>query len=175
MKTPRCILALAAAAVVAAVPQPAPAQSSRATEAGTELEIRAVRVVYQQVMREIAANRLVRRDSTVHCGNDDPGLEATYRTDAAGHIRQLEWSGGSDDHAETHRFYYDAAGRLRFIFVTRGAVNGTQEEERVYYAAGGRILRRAKSQVHGPGYFFTPATPIWHPAAWLGRPCPDGE
>lgn len=77
----------------------------------------------------------------------------------------------TDDHAETHRFYYDSAGRLRFVFVTLGAVNRTHEEERIWYAADRRVLRRTKRLVHGPGYPVPDVAPIWNPAEWLRNPC----
>ena len=170
----RRVLALAATAMlVASASNGAAAQSSRAASSATEQEIGAVRAVYQEVMQAIAANRLTRLDSTVHCDGDGWALDVTVWRDRDRRVRQLTWAGGTDDHAETHRFYYDSAGRLRFVFVTRGAVNGTQEEERVWYAADRRVLRRTKRQVHGPGYPFEEVAPIWNPAAWLGNPCSD--
>jgi YD repeat-containing protein len=134
-----------------------------------------VRAVYQDVTRAAAAAQLARRDSTVQCSPDDLEQEVTRWTDPAGRIRQLTWAAGSDDHAQTQRFYYDEAGRLRFIFVSRGAVNGTQQEERVYYASDGRLLRRLLTEVHGPGYPFGEAEPVWRPAEWLRRLCAGGR
>lgn len=168
----RCARALAAAAMlVCSVSGVAVAQSSRATGSATEQEIGAVRAVYQEVMQAIAANRLARRESTVQCDEDGWAFDVTVWRDRDGRVRQLTWEGGSDDHAETRRFYYDSAGRLRFVFATRGAVNGTGEEERVWYAADRRILRRTKRLVQGPGYPVPDVPPIWNPAEWLRNPC----
>ncbi|HEX6749395.1 MAG TPA: hypothetical protein VF092_19020 [Longimicrobium sp.] len=167
----RWAIPLATAACFLASVSTGAAQSSRARQAAAEPEIQAVRAIYQEVMQAVAANRLARRDTTVQCDGDDWGQTVTFRTDAAGRVRLLTWEGGTDDHAETHRFYYDGAGRLRFIFATYGAVNGTLLEERVYYATNGRLLRRLRTQTHGPGYSFVPPTPIWRPAEWLRRLC----
>ncbi len=170
----RCVIPLATSAVILATSSSSAAQSARARQAA-EPEIQAVRAVYQEVMQAVAANRLARRDTTVRCDGDDWGRTVTVGTDAAGRVRLLTWAGGTDDHAETHRFYYDGAGRLRFIFATLGAVNGTQLEERIYYAPDGRLLRRLRTQTHGPGYPFEQATPIRHPAEWLRRLCSEHE
>ena len=145
------------------------------TAAQTEREIAAVRAVYQEITQAASTGRLMRRDSTVRCSPDDLEQEVTRWTDLSGTIRQLTWMAGSDDHAETQRFYYDGSGRLRFVFVSRGAVNGTQEEERVYYAADGRLLRRRKTRVEGPGYGFGDPQPVWHPNAWLRSLCSGGR
>jgi hypothetical protein len=167
-----CVVALAAVSLLGFAPA-AVAQASSARYEDREQEIRAVRAVYQEVTRAAAANRLARRDSTVNCRGDDLGMEVTLMTDSAGRVRQLTWRGGTEDHAEVNRFYYDGAGRLRFIFATRGAVNGTGQEERDYYAADGRLLRRSTTRTRGPGYPFSPATPIRRPMEWLRHVCPD--
>lgn len=167
----RRAFALTAAAMLAFSAFDAVAQSPRAASFATEQEIGAVRAVYQEVEQEISAKRLARLDSTVHCDGDGSALEVTVWRDRDGRVRQLTWEGGSDDHAETRRFYYDSAGRLRFVFVTLGAVNRTHEEERVWYASDRRILRRTKRLVHGPGYPVPDVAPIWNPAEWLRNPC----
>ena len=168
----RRMIPLAAAALLLGSARAAPAQPSRARDAGAEQEIRAVRAVYQEVTQAIAANRLTRTAKTVHCHEDDLGEDVTVWTDASGRVRQLTIEGGTDDHSETLEFYYDSAGRLRFIYASRGAVNMTGEQERVYYAADRRVLRRTK-QVEGPGYFFREPPPIWRPAEWLRNPCAE--
>ena len=171
----RRVVPLAAAALLFGSAPAAAAQSPRTGDAATEQEIQAVRAVYQEVVQAAAANRLTRLEKSVRCHKDDFGEDVTSWTDASGRVRRLTISGGTDDHVQTHRFYYDGAGRLRFIFVSRGAVNGTQEEERIYYAADRRVLRRAKTELHGPGYFFVEAAPIWRPAEWLQSPCAEGR
>ena len=167
------VVTLAAAVFLFGLAPAAAAQPARAGHADTEQEIRAVRAVYQEVTQAIAANRLTRTEKTVRCHNDPWDDDVTVWTDASGRVRQLTIEGGTDDHAETLEFYYDSAGRLRFIFASRGAVNMTGEEERVYYAADRRVLRRVETLTHGPGYPFSEAAPIWRPAEWLRNPCAE--
>lgn len=147
------------------------AQSPRASRSGTEAEVAAVRAVYEEVVQAAAAHRLARRDTTITCDEEDLGTDVTVMTDASGGVRLLSWKGGSDDHGETHRFYYDAAGRLRFLFVSRGAVNGTEQEERVYYAPDRRVVRHLVTLTHGPGYAFARGTPVWRPVEWVRTLC----
>jgi hypothetical protein len=151
----------------------AAAQSSRTQGSGAAREMETARAVYREVTRDSAAGVLARRDSVVRCAADDLPLQVTFWTDADGHVRELVWSGGSEDHAETSRYYYDGLARLRFSFTTRGAVNGTRQEERVYYAADGRVLSRRVQRTQGLGYPFADARPIRDPALWLRRLCPD--
>jgi hypothetical protein len=54
----------------------------------------------------------------------------------------------------TFRHYYDDAGRLRFVFVTGGAINGSRMEERIYLDQRGKLLRDDRKWTEGPGYPF---------------------
>ena len=133
--------------------------------------IRVARATFQEAERAVAARRWVRRDTTVKCDDEDLGDDVSVVRDSTGTIRRLQSSGGTEDHAETHRYYYDAAGRLRFAFFTLGAVNGTQREERVYYAGDGGVVRSLVRLVRGPGYAAQAETGIPDPAAWLRGMC----
>jgi hypothetical protein len=147
------------------------ARAQAQARTGQAREIEAVRVVYREVEAAITAGRYTRRDSTVSCPGDPPGMRVSWWLDSARRIRQLRWSGGSDDHSETQRSYFDRAGRLRFVLATRGAVNGTQQEERVYFAASGREVHRLLRRERGPGYPFAAVTPVRDPARWLRQVC----
>ena len=162
------LLFLCASSVVAAQPTSASARAQ-------EREVAAVRAVYQEVTRAVAAGHLVRRDTTVACDESDLGQEITLWRDRAGLVRQLTWAGGTDDHAQTYRSYYDAAGRLRFVFVTRGAVNGTQQELRLYFGLTGTLLRRLEKRTAGPGYPFSEPEPVRAPSEWLRQLCSQGR
>jgi hypothetical protein len=154
---------------------PLGAQPSPEGRAASEGEIRAVRVVYQEVTRAAAEERLTRRDSTVECGENDLGSEITVWREPSGRIRQLTWAGGTDDHAQTVRHYYDRAGRLRFVFITRGAVNGTEQEARLYFGEAGQLLRRVEAQKKGPGYPFGDPEFAWRPEEWMRQLCSEGR
>ncbi len=72
--------------------------------------------------------------------------------DVKGVVRKYENEAGSDDSMLTWRHYYDTAGRLRFVFITGGAVNGSQLEHRIYFDESGKRLWEEHKYVKGPGY-----------------------
>jgi hypothetical protein len=126
-----------------------------AGHAAVEHEIATDRSAYYRVEAMIGAGELRRRDTVVTCiGSEFADSVTTYR-DSANVVRGLIWRGGTDDQAVEMRYYYDPAGRLRFALARRGAVNGTEQEERVYYAESGAVVRRRVHTTHGPGYPFS--------------------
>jgi hypothetical protein len=62
-----------------------------------------------------------------------------------------------------HWYYYDAAGALRFVLATAGAVNGTVAQYRIYLSKAGRRLWQERRDLKGPGYGF----PSRLPDDWL--------
>jgi hypothetical protein len=74
--------------------------------------------------------------------------------DDKGIARSYVKEGGSDDSALKWEHYYDSAGRLRFVFITGGAVNGSELEHRIYFDEAGRRIREEQKYVKGPGYTF---------------------
>lgn len=137
----------------------------------TAAAVRAARATYQDVQRALAAHRLSRRDTTVTCEEGEPGTALVFHRDSSGVVRHFEWSGGSEDHAVHSQYFYDAAGRQRFAFVTLGAVNGTEYEERVYFGDDGEVVRRLKRLVRGQGFPIAPEEGIRDPLAWVGTIC----
>jgi YD repeat-containing protein len=144
-------------------------RSSSSTEAA--LVMRAARATYRDSEQAVARGTWFRHDTTVVCEKERPPFDVRIHRDSAGAIRRLEWSGGSDDHAETHRYYYDAQGELRFAFFTLGAVNGTQYEERVYFGRAGKVVRRLSRFVRGPGYALHHEAGILDPTRWHRALC----
>ena len=74
--------------------------------------------------------------------------------DSKGVVRKYENEAGSDDSALTWQHYYDELGRLRFVFISGGAANGTQLEHRIYFDERGKRLWEEHKYVKGPGYTF---------------------
>ncbi|MEA2205129.1 MAG: hypothetical protein QOE77_1905 [Blastocatellia bacterium] len=74
--------------------------------------------------------------------------------DDKGIARSYVKEGGSDDSALKWEHYYDSAGRLRFVFITGGAVNGSELEHRIYFDEAGKRIREEQKYVKGPGYTF---------------------
>lgn len=88
--------------------------------------------------------------------------EDTFRKmakDAKGLIRRYEKQGGSDDSSLTWVHYYDEAARLRFVFISGGAVNGSRLEHRIYFDETGKRIWEEHKYVKGPGYTFPEVWP----------------
>lgn len=67
-------------------------------------------------------------------------FERTKLVDTRGVVRELVIGSGSEGGASTDSYYYDAAGTLRFAFLTHNDVHGNQSETRVYNDASGRRI-----------------------------------
>ena len=121
----------------------------------------AVRRVYQSVEQDIARGRLKKEQRVVE--DCSPwGDRRTIFVGVAGRIRKYVIEGGSDDSALVTRHYYDPMNRLRFVFITGGAVNGSRLEHRIYFDESGARMREDHAYPTGPGYTF--------PGIW-----PEGE
>ncbi len=145
------------------------------TDTAESREVSAVRAVYGEVVRAVDSRELARRDTTFACSEDDLGQTVSIWAGRDSTVRRLMWAWGTDDHAETHWFYYDRTGHLRFQLITFGAVNGTLQEERYYYSADGRVVRHLTQRTRGPGYPFRAGRPIWNPGEWLRTLCSAGD
>lgn len=79
--------------------------------------------------------------------------------DSRGVVRRYEREGGSEDSSLTLRHYYDSQGRLRFVFITGGAVNGAQLEHRIYFDEKTDRIWEEHKYVKGPEYSFPEVWP----------------
>jgi hypothetical protein len=73
-------------------------------------------------------------------GSGHGEVERTKVIDGSGRIRELVISLGSEDSSSIESHYYDAQGRLRFLFVTTNDVHGNASESRVYFDENGSEL-----------------------------------
>jgi hypothetical protein len=85
--------------------------------------------------------------------------ERTLATDGRGRARFYKNAGGSDDSSLTWEHYYDETGRLRFVFITGGAANGSQLEHRIYFDGAGKRIWEEQTYKKGPGYTFPEVWP----------------
>jgi hypothetical protein len=116
-------------------------------------EIVAVRNIFRSVERDIARRLLQKQQRTVE-GCSPLGEERTIFSDGNGRVRKYVWEGGSSDSAVTIRQYYDDQGRMRFVFIMGGAVNGTELEHRIYLDERGARIRETRDMKAGPGWTF---------------------
>ncbi|HEX8922999.1 MAG TPA: hypothetical protein VF766_16105 [Pyrinomonadaceae bacterium] len=125
-------------------------------------QIKAIRAIVQSVKTGMLRKSLkTKKRAFEYC---EPG-EDTVRmiaTDSRGRARFYQSEGGSEDSSLKLERYYDEAGRLRFVFITAGAVNGSELEHRIYFDATGKRIWEEQTLKKGPGY-------TW-PQIW-----PEGE
>lgn len=140
-------------AVVSLSPGSARAEESVRRARPGDPGIVAVRAMYRAVEQSIARKRLAKEQRTVEeCG--PLGEDRTIFSNADGVIRKYVWQTGSGDSLITVRHYYDPQGRMRFVFATAGAVNGTQLEHRIYFDEQGVRIRESRDFKSGPGWTF---------------------
>lgn len=71
--------------------------------------------------------------------------------DSKGIVRRYERQAGTEDYLLTFQHYYDESGRLRFVYIIGGAVNGTRIHHRIYFDEAGKRIWEAHKQLKGPG------------------------
>jgi len=76
--------------------------------------------------------------------------------DSKGTVRWYQHYEEGEDSSWDDNYYYDDAGRLRFVIMTSYAANGTREQHRAYYDEGGHLIYHGRRLLKGPGYFGPP-------------------
>ena len=76
--------------------------------------------------------------------------------DSDGKVRWYQHYQEGEDSSWDDNYYYDEAGRLRFVVMTSYAANGTREQHRAYYDEDGHLLYHGRRLLKGPGYFGPP-------------------
>ena len=79
--------------------------------------------------------------------------------DSKGVVRWYRKEAGSEDSSLDWEHYYDEAGRLRFVFISGGSVNGAKLEHRIYFDESGKRIWEEHKYVKGPGYTFPEVWP----------------
>jgi hypothetical protein len=79
--------------------------------------------------------------------------------DSRGVVRRYEKQAGSEDSSLTWAHYYDDVGRLRFVFISGGAVNGAHLEHRIYFDESGQRIWEGHKYEKGPEYSFPEVWP----------------
>jgi hypothetical protein len=145
---------------------PIAAQSQHATA-----DTAASNSVHRAVQREVDGGRLMHRDTTIACTEDEPEIGVRLLVDDAGRIRRLVINGDTGDHGDETAYDYDLGGTLRYASAERGAINGTEQEERVWYSSTGAVLLRRRRITHGPGYPFGQIQTIPDARRWRASLC----
>lgn len=143
------------------------ASSRRSQEAGEitkanwqqHPKIKAIRAVVQAVKASLGRKAFtVKRRAFEYCEPYEDTAR-TIATDTKGLVRFYQNEGGSDDSALKLEHYYDERGRLRFVFITGGAANGSRLEHRIYFDEDGKRIWEDHVYKTGPGYTFPEVWP----------------
>jgi hypothetical protein len=122
-------------------------------------KIKAIRALVQSVKNDISRRSLTTKKRVFEYCEPYEDTARVIGTDSRGRVRFYQKEGGSEDSALKWEHYYDVAGRLRFVFITGGAVNGTQLEHRIYFDEQGKRVWEERTFKKGPGYTFPEVWP----------------
>ncbi len=73
--------------------------------------------------------------------------------DSKGTVRWYQHYQEGEDSSWDDNYYYDDAGRLRFVVMTSYAANGTRQQHRAYFDESSRLIYHGRRLLKGPGYF----------------------
>jgi hypothetical protein len=117
-------------------------------------EIASIRHMCEKIENQIKADRLsVKKNKFEYCAPHEDTKRIIY-FNSRGAVYKYIKAGGSEDSARKASFYYDGEGKLKFAFITGGAVNGTRFERRIYFNDRGRRIWENHRIVKGPGYTY---------------------
>ena len=140
-------------------------------------KIKEVRSIYQAVNSGRKRLRMKKR-SFEYCEPYEDSVRM-IGADASGRVRFYQKEGGSEDSSLKFEHYYDESGRLRFVFITGGAVSGSKLEHRIYFDADGKRIWEEHSAT-APGYTWPEVWPdeelqVNDPEAKFSSssPCPE--
>jgi len=121
-------------------------------------KVRAARAVFREVVAKRESNSLEAHARTFEfCELYHDGSRVLL-LESSGAPRYYQRGAGSGDSSVTWSHYYDIAGRLRFVLISAGAVNGTHVLHRIWFDETGERVREEQKRVEGPGYPF-PGSP----------------
>jgi hypothetical protein len=115
-------------------------------------KIKAIRSIVQSVKTGITSKKLTSKKRTFEYCEPYADTVRLVATDSSGRPRFYQAEGGSEDSSLKFEHYYDERGRLRFVFITGGAVNGSELEHRIYFDETGKRIWEEQTFKKGPGY-----------------------
>lgn len=116
--------------------------------------LREARATYGEIQASLKSGSLTKRVREFeYCQPYEDGTRTLYST-RNGIPRLYERQAGSDDSSVTWMHYYDGTGKLRFVLIAAGAVNGTHLEHRIWFSEEGRRVKEQARLIAGPGYTF---------------------
>ena len=154
------LMSLLLALVIAAVPAQE-ADPGKITPANWQQhpKIKTVRIVVDMINAGLSKRAFKISERKFEYCEPYEDTQRKMAVDAQGIVRMYEKQAGSDDSSLTWKHYYDEVGRLRFVFISGGATNGTELEHRIYFDESGKRIWEDHQYVKGPGYTFPEVWP----------------
>ncbi|HEX8491281.1 MAG TPA: hypothetical protein VF658_00425 [Pyrinomonadaceae bacterium] len=122
-------------------------------------KITAVRAIVETVKDGLSKKSFRTRTRKFEYCEPYEDSQRTLAIDGRGRVRYYEKQGGSEDSSLKLEHYYDESGRLRFVFITGGATNGSELEHRIYFDEGGKRIYEEQKYTKGEGYTFSTVWP----------------
>src|SRR3954462_15874498 len=122
-------------------------------------KIKAIRAIVQSVKAGMTSKTFTVRKRAFEYCEPYEDTARTIATNSKGLVRFYQNEGGSEDSALKWEHYYDEAGRMRFVFITGGAVNGSKLGHRIYFDETGKRIWEDQVYKKGPGYTFPEVWP----------------
>ena len=139
-------------------------------------DIKAIRTLYREIETSIENGAMSKVNAPAQCFREQSALmEAYLTTDHTGTIRKLFVAYGTEDSLGSMAYYYDADGAHRFTFQSVGAVNGTQQERRIYFDKKGEEIHSDNRILAGPGYPTDIQGYVPQPEVYLTSLCNAGQ
>jgi hypothetical protein len=135
-------------------------------------DIKTIRKIYREIETSIENGETKKTQAPEHCFREQSALTEAYLvTDNDNVIRKLFVAYGTEDSLGWMAYYYDADGAHRFTFQSVGAVNGTQQERRIYFDKTGDEIHSDNRILAGPGYPTEIKRYVPQPEAYLKSLC----
>ncbi len=135
-------------------------------------DIKTIRKIYREIETSIENGEVKKTQAPGRCFREQSALTEVYLvTDNDNVIRKLFVAYGTEDSLGSTAYYYDADGAHRFTFQSVSAVNGTQQERRIYFDKTGEDIHSDNRILAGPGYPTEMQRYVPQPEAYLKSLC----
>ena len=114
-------------------------------------EVKLIRTLYSEINAAQKDGKLKKQEKKCVLDDGSVEIEGELYSDQKSIVRKYVVDGGSGDSRARVEYYYSERGMPRFTYRFRGAFNGTEVKERIYFDEMGKHLYTNRME-KGPGY-----------------------